>query len=434
MAGLATQLADAVLGQYQAGVPDRILIMGQSLLLNAGAAAIIGREQLDRGWLPDADALTGNRSPGRAAARFAMAAHACGFDDGHVETLTHPGSVNIGAALGIASLADVSGRDFLTAFLLGCETGIRLARALAPESLAQGWDLNGISGTLSATVTAALLLGASADMLGNAVGMGASCTLGQLSSVGSMLESYVVGKASANGVSCALLSRGGFTASPGALDAPRGLGAALVQDPGVFSAVTDNLGAEWLLDELIINRYPCAIFLQPVVDAVLKLRAASVEESQRSAPIVLCSDLAAQLGSRPFPADGREAQASVQHCAATALREGGVSLEHFTDEYTAAMAATTGAVRIEVNGRLSLRQAEALIEPASGEAAERHEVRVHRSREYGLPAAEVPTRARVILGSQRQEGLADSLIALTSDLAEQPNVHRLLTAMIGAAA
>ena len=62
------------------------------------------------------------------------------YDDGHIETLTHPGSVNIGAALGIASLADITGRDFLTAFLLGCEMEIRLARAIAPEALARGWD------------------------------------------------------------------------------------------------------------------------------------------------------------------------------------------------------------------------------------------------------------------------------------------------------
>jgi hypothetical protein len=66
----------------------------------------------------------------------------------------------------------------------------------------------------------------------------------------------VAGKASANGVAAALLSRRGFTASPTALDAPRGLGAALVQRPDVFSSVTGALGTEWLLDEVVIRRHP----------------------------------------------------------------------------------------------------------------------------------------------------------------------------------
>ena len=434
MPGLAAQLAGAVLGQYRAGVPDRILLMGKNLLLNAGAVSVIGRDHPGCTWLPADGGSTGSLSAGQVATRFAVTANVFSFDDGHIETLTHPGCVNIGAALGIASLADVTGRDFLTAFLLGCEMEIRFARALAPDALTQGWDLNGVCGTLSAAITASLLLRASADMLGNAISIGASCTLGQLSSVGSIIESYIVGKASANGVSCALLSRSGFTASAGALDAPRGLGAALVQRPDVFCGVTDALGTEWLLDELVIARYPCATFLHSLVEAALLLRSTSPEESQRSAPTILCSDLAARLGYRPRPADGLEARASAQHCAATAFREGALSLEHFTDDYAVAMAATTAEICIEVNDRLSLQQAEAMIRPAFGRVPEGPSAQIHRSRARGLTADEVLAKARRVLNSQQHEGLADSLITLISALEKQPSVRRLLTVMIGAVA
>jgi 2-methylcitrate dehydratase PrpD len=87
-------------------------------------------------------------------------------------------------------------------------------------------------------------------MIATAVGIAASSTLGHQSSAGSVLRPFVMGKAAANGVAAALLARQGFTASPGALDSPRGLGAALVQRPAVFSTVTSGLGTEWLLDEV----------------------------------------------------------------------------------------------------------------------------------------------------------------------------------------
>ena len=431
MAALAAKLADAVLGQYQAGVPARILHIGQNLLLNAAAAAVIGRDHPACTWLSDDSALGARLSASQVATRFAVSANAQGFDDGHIETLTHPGCVNIGAALGIASLTDVAGRDFLSAFLLGCEMEIRLARAVAPEALAQGWDLNGICGTLSAAMTATLLLGASEESLGNAVGLAASCTLGQLSAVGSVLERYILGKASANAVSCALLSQRGFTASIRALDDPRGLGASLVQRPDVFSSVTDTFGTDWLLEDLAISRYPCAIFLQPVVDAALMLRAASPEESHGSAPTILCNELAARLGSRPRPANGLEAQASAQYCAETAFREGAVGPEHFTDHYVAAKSAAAADVGLEVNHLLPLQQAEATIRRDCDSAPDRLSTPVHRSGTSGLAADEVPGRARKLLGSQRCQGLADYLIMLTSELAERPDLGRLPAVVTG---
>jgi 2-methylcitrate dehydratase PrpD len=251
---LTVRLADAVSAQYQAGLPARILDKGRDLLLNTAAVAIAGRhhpgwKQLSSGWPP-------HRGAGQVALLFTAAANVHDVDDGHIGTLVHPSCVNMGAALGVASLAGVTGRDFLTAFLLGCETEIRFARALSPGALERGWDLNGVCGPLSAAVTAALLLGAGPAMLGNAVGIAASSTLGHLGSAGSLLTSFVAGKASANGVAAALLSRRGFTASPTALDSPRGLGAALVQRPDVFSTVTGALGTQWLLDEVVIERRP----------------------------------------------------------------------------------------------------------------------------------------------------------------------------------
>lgn len=445
MGTLAVQLAEAVAAQYQARLPARILAKGRDLLLNAAAVAIAGHDHpgwksLSSGWPPPPAPAAGRRGgPGRlrdpgagqVALLFTAAASVHDFDDGHIDTLIHPSCVNMGAALGSASLAEVTGRDFLTAFLLGCELEIRFARALTPEALDRGWDLDGVCGPLSAAITSALLLGAGPEMLGNAVSIAASSTLGHLSSAGSMLRPFVTGKASANGVASALLSRRGFTASPGALDSPRGLGSALVQRPAVFRTVTAGLGTEWLLDEVLIKRYPCAILLHPVVDAALALRAAAPDDTGRMSTTVRCSPLTARLTSCAHPADGLQAKISAQHCVATALREGRVLMEHFTDEYTRAMTAAAAQIRVDADAHLPPPAAEVMAGPAAGTASGRARPAVFRSGKHTPAPDEVAMKARSVLRDQRQDGVAESLITFLSAIDEQPDVRSLMTATCG---
>lgn len=264
MGTVAAQLAEAVVVQYRAGLPPRILDKGRDLLLNAAAVAIAGRDHpgltvLKSGWPPPPGPGAGAgrlRDPGAGqVALLLAAASAQDLDDGDDRTLIHPSGVNMAAALGAASLTDVTGRDFLTAFLLGCETELRFARSLTPGAREQGWDLDGVCGTLSAAITAALVLGAGPETLATSVGIAASSTLGHQSSAGTVLRPFILGKAAANGVTAALLSRQGFTSSPSALDSPRGLGAALVQRPAVFSTVASGFGTEWLLDQVSAQRH-----------------------------------------------------------------------------------------------------------------------------------------------------------------------------------
>lgn len=456
MASVASQLAEAVTGQYQAGLPERILSKGKDLILNAAAVAIAGRDHpgwitLHDGWparelpapLPagrpeigrskasppeTSRRLRGRPGASRTALLFTAAANMLDFDDGDIATLVHPTCVNLGAALGAAALADITGRDLLTACLIGCEIELRLARALTPEALVRGWDLNGVCGTISAAVTSALLLGASADVLANAVSIAASSTLGQLAAAGSMLKFYVIGKASANGVTSALLSRRGFTASLGALESRRGLGAALVQRPGAFDAVTGALGTEWLLDDVLIKRYPCAILLHPVIDAALQLRAAAPAGSGTMTPAVRCSPLTQRLTSRPRPADGLQARVSAQHCAVTALREGTVDLEHFTDVYTGAMRDEAAQVRVEADDRLSAAQAEVRGRWQPGTPDRPAMTEAFQSGLRAPAPGEVVAKARHVLRDPRYEGAAESLVTFISAIEQQPDVRPLISA------
>jgi 2-methylcitrate dehydratase PrpD len=434
MGSLALRLGDAVADQYQAGVPAAILSKGKDLLLNAASVAIAGREHpawmlLSRasstplGHPTSRHELRGAR---QTALLFAAAANVHDFDDGDAATLVHPTCVNLGAALGAATLKDVTGRDLLIASLIGCEMELRFARALGPDALARGWDLNGVCGTLSAAITAALLLGSSPEVLASALSIAASSTLGQLSSIGTMLKFFVIGKASANGLASALLSARGFTASSHALDSPRGLGAALIRRPDAFDSVADKFGTEWLLEEVFIKRYPCAILLHPVVDAALQLRAITQGEAGTKDVSIRCHPLTAQLTSRPRPADGLDAKVSAQHCAATALREGNVGLAHFTDGYVSATAAAASRIRIEASDRLAPTEAEAEVCTDRPESSDLDVPCAVRSVLSSPVAREVTEKARHLAPDRQRRELAESLIAFVSNMQEQPDVRLLL--------
>jgi 2-methylcitrate dehydratase PrpD len=260
----------------------------------------------------------------------AAAANVDDFDDADIETLTHPTSVNLAAAVAAASVSRAKANDFLSAVAIGCELELRLARALSPSALDRGWDLNGVVGAISSAVVTALLVSPTQEVVLGGIGIGASSTLGQLNQAGTMLKPFVIGKAAANGVSAALLSDHGFTSSATALEAVRGLGQALTDRRECFDDAAASFGHEWLLEQIIVKRYPCGIVLHPAIDAALQLRRGDAWRTADSFT-VRCHPLSSGLISRQ-PGDPLQAKLSAAYCVAAALRDGGVDLRHFGHE------------------------------------------------------------------------------------------------------
>ena len=335
MNSIAEQVADQAAAAYRQPLPPDSAAAGKRLLMNAAALAPHGSRHpiirtLAEAWPPQAGGRERQaaRSPLTIAGAVASAITVDDYDDAHLDTLVHPACVNLGAAISVASFKPVSGAELLSAFAIGCELEIRLAIALLPEALERGWDLNGVCGTLSAAVTASLLLDPSPARVANAIEVAASSTLGLLGGAGSAVRVYTVGKAAQNGVAAALLARARFTAPRECFESPRGLCQALIQRRDAFDSVTADFMSLGVLRRTVVKRYPCAILLHPYADAVRELCASGQRVTSVTAR---CNPRVLELVDRPRPANGLEAKVSAQYCLATILAEGELGVSHFEE-------------------------------------------------------------------------------------------------------
>ena len=169
-------------------------------------------------------------SAAQAALVNATAGHALDWDDTQLATsadrifglLTHPTVPPLVAAMAIGEREQVSGRDFLEAFLTGFEVECKIAEAINPSHYKQGFHTSGTIGTFGAAVATAKLLKLDADALEHMLAIAASSASGIRVNFGSMTKPLHVGRAAQNGIVAAELAARGFTGGRDALDPPWG--------------------------------------------------------------------------------------------------------------------------------------------------------------------------------------------------------------------
>ena len=104
-------------------------------------AAVLGRSFR----APAADAALANGA----------AAHALDYDDVSLPMRGHPSAPLLPAVLAVAEKASRSGRDLLTAFVLGFEVETSLGRVIGEAHYALGWHATSTLGTLGAAAACA---------------------------------------------------------------------------------------------------------------------------------------------------------------------------------------------------------------------------------------------------------------------------------------
>ena len=115
----------------------------------AATSAIIGRSER-------LDALS-------AAFINAISANLLDFDDTHLDTMIHPAAPVAAPVLALAQARGFSGRDVITAFILGVEVECRVGNAVSPGHYARGWHITSTCGVFGAAAACAKLLELSAD-------------------------------------------------------------------------------------------------------------------------------------------------------------------------------------------------------------------------------------------------------------------------------
>ena len=221
-------------------------------------------------------------SAAQAALVNATAGHALDWDDTQLATsadrifglLTHPTVPPLVAAMAIGEREQVSGRDFLEAFLTGFEVECKIAEAINPSHYKQGFHTSGTIGTFGAAVATAKLLKLDADALEHMLAIAASSASGIRVNFGSMTKPLHVGRAAQNGIVAAELAARGFTGGRDALDPPWGFFSTFSHGQGFDEdRILGVLGDPHTIVSpgVSIKPYPCGVLGHPTMDAMRRL-------------------------------------------------------------------------------------------------------------------------------------------------------------------
>jgi 2-methylcitrate dehydratase PrpD len=293
-----------------------------------------------------------------AAMLNGISSHTFDFDDTHLKTIIHPAGPVASAALALAELTGAGGRQLVDAVVLGIEVACRVGNAIYPDHYDRGWHITGSTGMLGAAAACARLSKLDGQRTAMALGIAASQPVGVREQFGTMTKALHPGAAARAGLVSALLAKHGYTASPRALEAPRGL----LQTYSAkcdWHEITEGLGERFEISFNTYKPFACGVVIHPAIDGCVQLRdahglaAADVERVElRVHPLVL------ELTGKTAPRTGLEGKFSVYHACAAGLVFGRAGEGEFADDVVAR------EDLVALRGRVH-----ATVDPAIGEAA-----------------------------------------------------------------
>ena len=234
------------------------------------------------------------------------------------------------ALLALAEHTGASGRALMDALVLGIDVSCRVGNAMYPDHYDRGWHITGSTGTVGAAAGCARLLGLSEAQTAMALGIAASQPIGMREQFGSMTKPFHPGGAARAGLMSALLAQQGFTASPKALEAPRGM-MQTISTKNDWSEITQGLGQQFEIALNTFKPFACGIVIHPCIDGCAQLRAQGITPEQIASLEIRVHSLVLELTGKKEPADGLQAKFSVYHGCAAGLMFGRAAEEEFSD-------------------------------------------------------------------------------------------------------
>jgi 2-methylcitrate dehydratase PrpD len=244
---------------------------------------------------------------------------------------THATSPTLPTVLALAEREHASGREVITAFIKACELQGRLrvaSRQYEPGKLK--YHPPGVVGVMGSAVAASHLLHLSAEQLRHALGLAASRAGGVMANVGTMTKATHCGWAAAAGLDAALLARRGFTANTDIFEASNGYADVFFGDECEVAALLAFGQSYRMVDPgFAIKLFPSQYATHFGVTAALELHGRlahpeTIKAVRITTPVMPYVD-------RPSPRTGLDGKFSFQYTVATALLDGAVTVQSFTD-------------------------------------------------------------------------------------------------------
>ena len=357
--------------------------------------------------------------------------HVLDYDDTHMGgVVLHTSSPVLAALFALAERTQknspVSGADFMLAYAIGFEAGVRAGRT-APGHHKGGWHLTGTLGSIAAGVASGRLLGLDPQRLTYAMGIAATQAGGMQQNRGTMCKSLHAGKAASNGVLAALLAERGFDSTQEIIEGDKGF-ARIYSDTAEPKHLTEGLGGDWLIESNGHKPYACGVVLHPLIDAVIAIRnrddidAAAVDEiALRVNPLVL------SITGVVEPSTGLQSKFSTVHSAAVALIDGMAGTAQYSDAKATdpAVAGLRRKVIAVADETVRKDEAHAVI-MAGGQRHEAHIAHASGTAENPMSDAQIEAKfianATPVIGADRARRAVDWVAAFET----QPDVRELV--------
>jgi len=267
------------------------------------------------------------------------ASHALDYDDTFPNAAGynfHPTVPILSAVLALAEKMSVSGKDVLTAYIVGIEVESRIGASMGRYSSEIGWHPTPVIGTMGAVAASANILKLNMQRVRMALGIASSLSSGLLQNFGTMTKPLHAGNSAKNGIVAALLAKNGFTGNESIME--RNFGFCSMFSGGKVNGLGKNeqdLGKTWhiISPGISFKPYPCCRSTHSSIDASLYLRNAPGFDASQVVKII-CKTSPQHLKLARFhrPKSAYEGKFSMPYCIAAALLSGKVLLEDFAEE------------------------------------------------------------------------------------------------------
>ena len=275
-------------------------------------------------------------SAAQAAMINSSFAHVTELDDGHKNAGVHCGAVIVMTALTMGEVLGATGKEILTAVVIGYDLVYRLAVNMAPDQIRKGFHPSGNDDTIGAMAVAGKLLKLNRDQLANGLGMAALYSAGLMEATvsGQQSKCIQVGNAAWNGIAAAYYAGENITGTLTAFEGKNGFFHAKAGDVNLDS-VCEKLGKKFLINDTYSKLYPTCRHAQPAMEAVLDLcEEYDLDYRQVQHVWVGTYQVAFDLtGKITRPADAGEAKFSTPYGVAVALRERSFGIRHLEEKY-----------------------------------------------------------------------------------------------------
>jgi 2-methylcitrate dehydratase PrpD len=265
------------------------------------------------------------------------AVHSFELDDVHPKGgRQHAASVVIAPPLAIAQqYRKVSGRQALTAIVVGVEVGSKIGLSLGNRSGSIGWHAPSVVGVFPAAVASARCLDLDAAIVDQVIGLAATQAGGLHAGhrSGAMAKHWHAGKAAQSGLYAALLASRGFTGPDGVLEREAGgFCSTFTQgnSPVDLSRLTSDLGVVWETHRLHIKLYSCRGDIHSSLDGLKELRRRTNFGAHEVEKITIWGGRNVTSSGWAYdPGSSTRAQHNLGYCLSVMLREGECFIDQF---------------------------------------------------------------------------------------------------------